>query len=402
MQNTLHTHTIKIHRFIFSLLIFHFLTISVIYSQTPIRVPIGQQIKKVEQKYLSEIARDIKYIPLETKPECLLQQDITKIEIFNDEIFICDDSHVYTFDMNGRFINKIAKQGRGPGEYQSQGFQHFLIDSVHSNVMIFDLISKRIITYSFDGSYQYDKKIDFLPGPSEWVNNNIMAVFNMGYTYEKLPWTDLYFLNAQAKTIKKNKFNFDKDKKYGFTVFPALFYKFKGTTRYKNPNQNLIYEISDDYSLSPIYYLDYGVYESKSEIDEFQIQINKKNKVSIKANPLSAEKIGLTRIDETNAYILINYVHKNENKLGVYDKKAQKFYQVFDREYDSYGFSDDILGGIPFVPKSSDGDYLISYEHAFSLLESLKDYKKNDGLKNIISKIKENDNHVLILVKQKK
>lgn len=370
-------------------------------AQTPIRIPIGQQIKNVEHKYLSEFVDELKYIPLETSLECLLGQDISKIEIFDEKIFVSDYKHIYIFDMKGKFLFKVAKQGKGPGEYQSKGFQDFLINRDDKNIVIFDLFTKRLITYGFDGSFLFEKKISFMPGPSEWISKNTFTVFNMGYTYEELPWTDIYFLDLQGKTVNKNQFKYEKDKKYGFTVFPALFYTFEGKTRYKNPYQELIYEIGSNYSLSPVYYLDYGVYKSKSELDEFKININAKKEVTVHTNPQSSEKIGVTRLAETKDYLHICYVHKDEKQYGVYDKKMQKFYRVFDEKFESYGFSDDMLGGIPFVPKSITSDYLVSYVQAYSLIESLQKNDKNTKLKDILSKIKEGDNPVLIIASLK-
>jgi hypothetical protein len=262
-------------------------------------------------------------------------------------------------------------------------------------------MSKRMLTYGSNGSFLFERKINFIPGPSEWVNENIIAVFNMGFTYEKQPWTDLYFLGTNAKIIKKNKFDYNKNNKYAFTIFPALFYQFNGKTRYKNPHQNIIYEIANDNSLTPIYFLDYGVYESKAGVDEFEFSVNKKKEVTYRANPLSSEKIGILRIDETKDYLLIGYVHKNEKQFGVWDKKAKKFYRVFDESHGSYGFSDDIIGGIPFVPTYTSGNYLVSYVHVFKLIESSNNFGKNNDLKEIVSKIKEEDNPILIIGKIK-
>jgi hypothetical protein len=370
-------------------------------AQVPTRVPLGQQIKKLEEKPLSEIITDLKYIPLETKPECLLGQSIKQIEIYNERLFVCDYNHVYIFDLNGKFLNKFVKHGRGPGECLNEGFPNFLLDQKDKRFSILDLMSKRMLTYGFDGSFLFENKLNFMPGPSAWVNGNIIAVFNMGFTYEKQPWTDLYFLDTNGKTVKKNRFDYDKNNKYAFTVFPALFYQFDGETRYKNPHQNFIYEITNDNSLVPVYYLDYGVYESKSGVDEFEFSVNKKNEVTYRANPKSSEKIGILRIDETKDFLLITYVHQTGKHLGVYDKKVGRFYRVFDGSYGSYGFTDDLMSGIPFFPNYITGNYIISYVNAVSLIESSKNLGKDNDLKEIVSKIKEEDNPILIIGKIK-
>jgi hypothetical protein len=150
-----------------------------------------------------------------------------------------------------------------------------------------------------------------------------------------------------------------------------------------------------------VYFLDYGVYESKSGVDEFEFSVNKKNEVTYRANPQSSEKIGILRIDETNGYLLISYAHKNGKQFGVWDKKAEKFYRVFDESFGAYGFSDDIMGGIPFVPTYTTGSYLVSYIHAVKFIESSKNFGKDNDFKEIVSKIKEEDNPILIIGKIK-
>jgi hypothetical protein len=81
----------------------------------------------------------------------------------------------------------------------------------------------------------------------------------------------------------------------------------------------------------------------------------------------------------------------------VYDKNAKKFYRVLDEEFGTYGFTDDMLGGIPFLPKSITSGFLVSYVQAYSLIESFQKHVKNNKLKDIFSKIKEGDNPIIII-----
>ena len=53
--------------------------------------------------------------------ETLLGEDIKDIEILDDTLIILSGDFnkgvIHLFDTNGRFIRKIDKTGRGPGEY---------------------------------------------------------------------------------------------------------------------------------------------------------------------------------------------------------------------------------------------------------------------------------------------
>ncbi len=60
-----------------------------------------------------------KYICLDSSENCLIEK-VDKVMISQDTLFVMDRSRrtVFVFSANdGRFINKISKTGRGPGEY---------------------------------------------------------------------------------------------------------------------------------------------------------------------------------------------------------------------------------------------------------------------------------------------
>jgi hypothetical protein len=65
---------------------------------------------------LSQIVKDVKYITLQTKPDCLLG-DIDVIKISSDKIFLISMNEVYCFLMDGSFYKQFGSKGIGPGEY---------------------------------------------------------------------------------------------------------------------------------------------------------------------------------------------------------------------------------------------------------------------------------------------
>lgn len=65
------------------------------------------------------VCGESKYICLDSSENCLIEK-IDKVMISQDTLFVMDRSRrtVFVFSANdGRFINKISKTGRGPGEY---------------------------------------------------------------------------------------------------------------------------------------------------------------------------------------------------------------------------------------------------------------------------------------------
>lgn len=370
-----------------------------ICAQTATRIPIGQNIEEKKELKLSEIAKEVKFVALETNENCFLDKDISKIEVFDGQIFISDYSYIFRFDETGKFLNKIGKIGKGPGEY-TKGMATFLIDRQNKELIFFEMITKKMMVYDFEGNFIREKGIEFMPGLTEWVDNENMAVYNMGFTYESEPWKDLYMLNRDAKVIKKNKFKKQADKRYGLMIYPPLFYRYNEKTRYKNPHENIIYEVGIDNKPAPVYYLDYGKYEKYNDIDDAEIKVRNGVGTNI-PNPKSREKIGLLGLSECDDFLFIYYGHKEERKVGVFDKQAKTFSQLIDKESGLFGLHDDLFGGLPVFPKSGiTDDTLYMHYHAWEVKSYLDGNSKiKPELKEVVDSLDENDNPVLIFVK---
>jgi len=112
-------------------------------------------------KYDSLKLSKIKFIPLETSRECIIGDDVDKVLIKNDKIYVADTyqtKSLFVFDLNGKFLFKIAKIGKGPGEYVS--FSDFDIGA-DGDIYMFDISSKKIRIYSSsEGEYLRDIKLD--------------------------------------------------------------------------------------------------------------------------------------------------------------------------------------------------------------------------------------------------
>ena len=66
---------------------------------------------------LSTVAKSMQYIPLETRGGCLIGEYLKRIFITSTDIFILDFGQgAYRFTKEGKFVNKIGRIGKGPGE----------------------------------------------------------------------------------------------------------------------------------------------------------------------------------------------------------------------------------------------------------------------------------------------
>ena len=81
-------------------------------AQGPVKVDATKWDKNPESHFTSQ-----RIIPLETTDD-ILMGDIKSIKIYDDTYFILDSRNViFRFDKDGKYLSKIARQGRGHGEY---------------------------------------------------------------------------------------------------------------------------------------------------------------------------------------------------------------------------------------------------------------------------------------------
>lgn len=124
------------------------------YSEESVAIPVFSSIDKVEND-LSFVAEGIDIVKLETKSECLLTGQIIDMDVSSEYIFIAEIGAIYQFDRGGRFIRKIGKNGRGPGEYpQVNGMQ---IDWKRKVIHVFPGKTRgKVMKYDFQGNFSGD------------------------------------------------------------------------------------------------------------------------------------------------------------------------------------------------------------------------------------------------------
>ena len=302
------------------------------------------------------IFENIEAICLETKDECLIS-DPQKVIVFdNKKIFVQDfDKNLLIFDINGKFISKVGKKGRGPGEYiQLAGFD---IDSV-GNIYILDY--HKILTYNSDGIFKFSK------------------VLNLSSKEYKI--TDS-FLPIKHKVMN----GFNRFKKYNdiYNIDPT----FGNDTIYSITKKGLIAR----------YYLDFGKRSlSKIKIpNEFESFSNFKLKLS------TSYSFDTYRFTETNdwLYFIFNFNSKYYNTF--YSKKLNKTFTSI-LEPDNSGSNKSFIKWID----TSWGNDLIVLVDPINVIAKLDDVSNlssiDPNLKIKFKNIKLTDNPVLFICKMKK
>jgi hypothetical protein len=100
---------------------------------------------------LSEIATDLEYIPLETRPECLLKDAMQMRATVFRNCIIVNSGGMKLFNRQGGFIRSIGTVGKGPGEYLRSG--SYYLDETTETVYILDSDQRKVVVYKLSGEF---------------------------------------------------------------------------------------------------------------------------------------------------------------------------------------------------------------------------------------------------------
>jgi hypothetical protein len=377
-------------------------------SQIKYDIDISKFLKNEETVNLSDVAKTVEYIILETTPDCILDSDY-KIEITSEYIFIFDYTNLYRFSNAGKFLNKIGKMGKGPGEYLRLGAD-FAVDDQNKEVFLLDFMGKKILVYQYDGSYLRDIKLDFsgqfmsLLDAKYIIHNNI----NYNRFSEREDTYELEILDSDGNKIKQLKSTLAKNLEYGMILYFPFFYQYDNKTLYKNPLNDTVYNLTN------IRYEPYGIISTGRYSRD-----HKKNDFNRGRYTVDRSSIIVTEVKESTKYLFITYAFEGAVHRLLFDKNANKSTNIVtriknlieERRESTYtkALTNDIDGGFPFWPRKIQNDSIlvdIRYAYEFKLLDdnwfrnkSILNEDKRDNLKKLSKKVNESDNPILIIVR---
>lgn len=357
----------------------------------PVTISFAKGIETEKEVLLSEIAREVRIVPLETKPECLVAK-VSKgmIQMIDHNLFIPCSEGLLQFTDNGKFIRSVSKRGQGPGEYSMIRF----IAANDKLKQIYIMEHGRIFSYTIDGDYIGESKIPFcwqftLLGDSAYVgyiyNNTgqkkdrLVVVDRQGETLNAFPQYDQFTI-ANGRNY------------YLWGKYDRYVYSFKGDAYCKEYYNDTVFTVTLQ-ELQPRYILDLGKYKIPKE-RRFEVLEGKWLDYSEPAQAYLRPDF-----HETTSWVFLPYTSwdvTNEEelpRLAIYDKKKGNCYKVKDNK-----IKNDMEGGLPFYPQTRIADdVLLYYLEASEVMELAEDdpsVLEYEQLKNL----KEDDNPVLMIV----
>lgn len=137
--------------------------------------PVGLPVIDFDKEYplkkisLQDIA-EVEYIPFETKPDVLLSGNAVNTGTFVSDslivVFNHSDGSVFVFNRQGKNLYSFNHTGRGPGEYRRVG--NLAVDHHRQEIYVCDFwLNRKILVYALDGSFKRDLKLP----PQYWITS---------------------------------------------------------------------------------------------------------------------------------------------------------------------------------------------------------------------------------------
>ncbi|MGB5988864.1 MAG: 6-bladed beta-propeller [Marinifilaceae bacterium] len=378
-----------------------------------LHLDLNEARKHPKKLKLSDICDSLIYIPLETKKECLLGENMHEIDIDGDNIFIHEGLKLFYFNINGKFQSQIGKTGRGAGEYVCNGYclnkrdkkiyaeacyQHkFLVFDYNDDLlsselsfkshfegMRYDYINNAIVGSAFY-SLSKNKDAKYYKVKDLKVDNNKISVFKSNYFPKE------YFVD-QAKTR--------------MTVVGSSIYSYKEEIFFQEIVNDTLFKKSDSI-MSPHIILNNYKFRPKFTSDK-ELDI----KEFMKDNDCFFKDFYFSVTDESDRYVFADNIYAKSGHF-LFDKKEKELMFIEKPKEDNK----QIVNNIDFVNDCYLGavinnSYLEIIVDAADLISNYNDMleagkldmnsKYTKALAKIVNNLTEESNPVIILARLKK
>ncbi len=356
---------------------------------------------------LSDIADDIKYIPLDNSTAIGL---IYTYKITESSIYLSvKDIGILEFDHEGKLLRKIGSHGRGPGEYYY--YMHFDFDPNAKSVYVLE--NNIIKVYTGNGQFQRNITLKEYGGrifdDINFFNGKLLITENIYMGQAKYSWL---ILDTVGMLIKS--------KHNPIPIFNSNLPSAGGT--YKFDGKIVCWELYNDTVYSILPDLSYGISfifsPGEYRWPKSTVQISQSNSfVSFLNNHMQ-----ILRMFETNNFLVLVYSLRG-NWIAVIDKLKSKTFlcgvESFGGTLGSKqvgGILNDLDGGTLFQPENyfveDSQEYMVGLQYPYQIKVHVAstDFKnlipeypeKKKELEKLANSLKETDNPVLVLVRIKK
>jgi hypothetical protein len=361
------------------------------------------QTTERKEIYLSELADDVFYIPLDNSfPIGLIYEP----KYFNKSTIYLSalNSGVMAFDRSGKFQRKIGSIGRGPGEYAH--YFNFSVDEKSESVYVMIGSLKIIKVYSKTGNFLRDISLKEFGDGADRIgifNSHLFISSHLQFGGARYDWIILDTVGNLVKRKERTIPMFES----GWLIGGGL-YKFDNKICLWSPFNDTVFSIQPDFTYQTSFLFSNGKHRlprSHIDIDEIKLYFNP------------------YLVLETKSFFMLRYSFDSKATIALIDKNSWKSYStnmesgnaVIGTSYIG-GIINDLDGGLRFQPENyfveGNREYLVGLTNAFQIKALLanNDFKnylpkyplKKKELESLAGQLAETDNQILMIVRLKK
>ena len=386
------------------ILLLNWLILCCNYKQEMQAIDLVIDIEEIEEIKITpnNFIKNSTYIQLETNENCLIGNNIEKLVVKDNQIFILDSNNkIFVFDTNGVFLNTIGEKGGGPNEQLS--IVSFYVHPIKKYIAVFDNLKQTVFKYSYNGilldKSKYDNSI------SEFYNVDLLSKKNklIFTTYNEDGTKHEYLLvNEENMKLERKVFPYlvtnNVSLKYGFPRITVV----QDTCFILTQYSDIIQKYHND-KVNPYLY-----------VNTHLKQINKNTKFTGRNetgtildfdNNLKKDNysLGLEQISATDEYlyVLYNDYHKNKIYHIFRDIQYSQNYSItLSKEFYKYPIADIVSFG---NFKASTNEYFIT---VFMIRDGFREINEeiineNESIKEIRSKFEEDGNPIIVFINMK-
>jgi len=373
-------------------------TSSVKESEGRIVVDITQPEKNLK---MSDLFSDIKYVKLETTSESLIQY-INRVLDLDGNLLVADrdNQSLLLFDKDGRFIKKIAGQGKGPGEYLRM--YDAAVDKEGRRLFVLDAYAQSVLIYDFDGKCLDSKKFGFWAQELEYIGGDKVALYSgyaihVDYVKENAQPTFFVF-DLKDGTITPFQY-INNEIKPSEVASPASALASSGNGRaYCFNDLTHQIDVMNEEGLERTLTLDFGEEDAERRMAFVKLLEEKNNDFQSLGKMRHVSVFSVVGTDDYLLFSAFEPLSENGQArlLIAYSPESGKC--VYGKKMWNEPLDYDIDGSMPFRHISGDGDKLYGYVMPERLLSSESD---SEMLKQLKEGLLEDDNPILVIATTK-
>ncbi|WP_062124512.1 BF3164 family lipoprotein [Geofilum rubicundum] len=255
----------------------------------------------------------------------------SKVLQTGERLLILDikENVVLHFSDDGRFITKLSKEGRGPGEYNQ--ISDICLNVDQTGYLVLDNLNGRILEYSWSNEHLSTQKIDHLPQRMfhrfEVLDKGVIALYSNSEEHRLLIYdTKNDEIIEQGKKIPQWVMS-----NTPLNIGPSPFFQMEDGIGYYEIFDQTIYKLSSSgisplvtFDFSPIEFINLDGLKEDASITDNAETIHSKNWVS-----------GIYQVNYSNNHLILRTTYNKVWFTLIYNVSDQEFQTFKFKEYNN-------------------------------------------------------------------